>query len=424
MTFRFTSAASFLLLAVLLVVTRPGADAAFPGANGMIAFTQDAAGPESRIFAMNPDGSGRMALSAPGAMDDSPGWSADGNLIAFRRDSATPSEEGVYVMNADGSSAQQVPGTEDAYSPAFSPDGQRLALDLFMSGGDDDLGIINIDGTGLVNLTDTDDVDEYNAKWSPDGDRIVLVRSMPGVNGDIYTVNADGSGLSQLTNTPNDFEGNPGWSPDGTQIVFDFYVSEAERGIAVMNADGSGRQTLTDPGMIRYSPTFSPDGTMIAYVIVLSSVTVRAGLSAEIPGYAIAVMNADGSGETIISPLPDPQDYTPDWGVVPQEPTPTPVPGLRTWGDNNCSGAADPVDSLVTLRHDAGLGTDTGDCPEMGQVVEVALASPHPWGDVDCDGDVNPVDSLKLLRFDGGLDVAQEPNCPPIGSDVQISAPG
>ncbi len=90
------------------------------------------------------------------------------------------------------------------------------------------------------------------------------------------------------------------------------------------------------------------------------------------------------------------------------------------WGDANCSGSADPVDSLLTLRFDAGLGANTGDCPDFGQVVDVALASPHSWGDVDCDGDITPVDSLKLLRFDAGLSVSQEADCPSIGVEVAV----
>ena len=105
----------------------------------------------------------------------------------------------------------------------------------------------------------------------------------------------------------------------------------------------------------------------------------------------------------------------------PPTPAPTPAGQQRTWGDDNCSGDADPIDSLLTLRHDAGLTVNTGDCPGMGEVVEVANASPHPWGDIDCSGEVNPVDSLKLLRFDAGLDVSQPANCPEIGDPVLVS---
>ena len=72
------------------------------------------------------------------------------------------------------------------------------------------------------------------------------------------------------------------------------------------------------------------------------------------------------------------------------------------------------------MRFDAGLGTNTNDCPDFGQVVEVQFASPHPWGDVDCSGSVTPVDSLKLLRFDAGLGVSQADDCPLIGAGVTV----
>ena len=96
--------------------------------------------------------------------------------------------------------------------------------------------------------------------------------------------------------------------------------------------------------------------------------------------------------------------------------TPTAVPGEYTWGDHNCSGDADPIDGLLTLRHDAGLDADTGDCPEFG----AALPASGPqlvWGDVDCSGEIDPIDGLKLLRHDAGLSVQQEQGCPLIGTD-------
>ncbi|MEX2390898.1 MAG: hypothetical protein WD904_04810 [Dehalococcoidia bacterium] len=124
------------------------------------------------------------------------------------------------------------------------------------------------------------------------------------------------------------------------------------------------------------------------------------------------------------TPTPTPTSTATGTASATASPTPTPTGGPLDdevpWGDANCSGESDPVDSLLTLRFDAGLSTNTGDCPPMGEVVEVANASPHPWGDVDCSGEVNPVDSLKLLRFDAGLPVAQEPDCPPIGDTVSV----
>ena len=78
------------------------------------------------------------------------------------------------------------------------------------------------------------------------------------------------------------------------------------------------------------------------------------------------------------------------------------------------------MDSLFVLRGDAGLPTNTGNCPNMGQDIEVLNASPHIWGDVDCTGAMTPVDSLKILRFDAGLSASQEVNCPEMASGVVV----
>ncbi len=123
-----------------------------------------------------------------------------------------------------------------------------------------------------------------------------------------------------------------------------------------------------------------------------------------------------------VSPTPT---STLDGGTATPTPTVADVTATPTgsalgliWGDNNCSGEPDPVDSLVTLRFDAGLSTNTGDCPLMAEVINIVGASLHQWGDVDCSGAVNPVDSLKLLRYDAGLSVGQGSNCPEMGAPV------
>jgi len=141
--------------------------------------------------------------------------------------------------------------------------------------------------------------------------------------------------------------------------------------------------------------------------------TYTMGADGELPGGEPAVYAVNGVFGTDDVPTPSP--------------TASPEPGQpAVWGNmNDCSGAdnpPDPIDSLLTLRADAGLSTNTGDCPPFGTEVDVLNASLHLWGDVDCSGAVNPVDSLKLLRFDAGLSVAQEEGCPVIGSVVIILA--
>ena len=93
------------------------------------------------------------------------------------------------------------------------------------------------------------------------------------------------------------------------------------------------------------------------------------------------------------------------------------------WGDVNCSGESNPIDSLVLLRFDSGLsvGQPPG-CPALGHQLTAASA-PFTWGDVDCSGGINPVDALKVLRSDAGLAVSKAPGCPDIGGALPVVVP-
>ncbi len=104
-------------------------------------------------------------------------------------------------------------------------------------------------------------------------------------------------------------------------------------------------------------------------------------------------------------------------------PTATPLALTFVWGDVNCSGESDLIDSLALLRFDSGLpvGQLPG-CPAMGHAVTPASA-PFTWGDVDCSGGINPVDALKVLRSDAGLAVSKAPGCPEIGSGLPVVVP-
>ena len=73
-----------------------------------------------------------------------------------------------------------------------------------------------------------------------------------GDDGEIYLMNVDGSGVLRLTD--NDYEDAVGtWSPDGSRIVFRS-IRDGDYGIYVMNADGSGAVRLADG----HSPAWSP----------------------------------------------------------------------------------------------------------------------------------------------------------------------
>jgi Tol biopolymer transport system component len=85
-----------------------------------------------------------------------------------------------------------------------------------------DLFRANADGSGLTNLTNTDEIDEDIPAWSPDGYQIAFVaspRSDPRQGRQIYVMGRDGTGVRQLTTLPSP-SSNPVWSPDGSVIAF------------------------------------------------------------------------------------------------------------------------------------------------------------------------------------------------------------
>src|SRR5437667_12381148 len=75
--------------------------------------------------------------------------------------------------------------------------------------------------------------------------------------------NADGSGLTRVTTDVRD--GEPTWSPDGTKLAF-IHVAAGRRRLVTANLDGSGLTVVTS-ALERdvNDPEWSPDGTRLAF---------------------------------------------------------------------------------------------------------------------------------------------------------------
>ena len=91
-------------------------------------------------------------------------------------------------------------------------------------------------GGSVVRLT-TDETNDFAGPWSPDGKRIAYTW-FDLTTSDVWVMNADGTGRTNLTNSPQIDEGFPAWSPDGQRIAFTT-LRDGNNEIYVMGADGT-----------------------------------------------------------------------------------------------------------------------------------------------------------------------------------------
>jgi len=217
------------------------------------------------LYVMNADGSGVTNMTTSpedvqSAFSQSYAqWSPDGSMIAYDGD------DGLYVMNADGSDQRKL---ANGGNPTWSPDSSRIAFAMGRDHGAD-LWTIRPDGTSITQLTQSTGWDELPV-WSPDGSRIAFLREHA-----IYVVNDDGTGLAVVADIKGVYPFQPQWSPDGTMLVFEAEMpvspgSEAtdERNFDIfrVNGDGTGLIDLTPTtDLTENYPIWSPDGSTIAY---------------------------------------------------------------------------------------------------------------------------------------------------------------
>lgn len=162
--------------------------------------------------------------------------------------------------------------------------------------------IMNIDGTGLTQLTHIEE-GACQPAWSPDGNKIVFI-SPCSRNQEFYPasslfiINADGSDLTPLPTAPGgDFD--PAWSPDGTKIAFTSLRRNNNPQIFILDLEKNEVTLLGDPDDRRnFQPAWSPDGQSIAYVG---------------PRNQIWTMAADGSNRYLVSRPSDFANRFPSW---------------------------------------------------------------------------------------------------------------
>lgn len=178
-------------------------------------------------------------------------------------------------------------GTDQTSPPEPPPPDLDVAFELIRDGNPTgDIYRVHANGEGLVNLTNSVGVNTA-PDWSPEGQFIAFTSSRDGFdpttgNAGVYRMRPDGSDVTRIV------MGDGGaWSRDGRLAIAQEGTGAFDYLLVVVDGDGANPVTVTTGGSPLREPSWSPDGSRIAY-------HRAAGIQGPMEG-RLEVANADGT---------------------------------------------------------------------------------------------------------------------------------
>ncbi len=229
--------------------------------NTLVCFISADGSGEKRRFKLHvADSDGHAAKTILSSKEPlmSPAWSPDGRRLAYV--SFESAKAAIYVQQINSGKREQVAAFKGINgAPSWSPDGKSLALTLSYK-GNPDVYLLDLQSKKLQQLTGNSAIDTEPV-WTPDGHSIIFTSDRSG-GPQLYEIAVAGGRAKRLT-----FEGNynssAAISADGQHIAL-LHRQQSNYQIAVLERKSGFLRILTD-GSLDESPSFAPNGSMILY---------------------------------------------------------------------------------------------------------------------------------------------------------------
>lgn len=221
------------------------------------------------------DGAGEETALASFEPIISPAWSPDGRRLAYV--SFENKKPVVYVHSLQDGKRQAVANFKGSNSaPAWSPDGRTLAVVLSIEGGSQ-IFLINADGSGPRRRIAGSGSIDTEPFFSPDGQSIYFTSDRGG-SPQIYRMPA-GGGEAQRVTFEGSYNVSPRVSPDGKRLAY-IARNGGKFQVVVMDLASRQVQTLTDSDKDE-SPSFAPNGRMILLATINAGRGVLSAVSSD-----------------------------------------------------------------------------------------------------------------------------------------------
>lgn len=190
----------------------------------------------------------------------SPAWSPDGDRVAYV--SFEGGRPAVFVQEVATGERRRISARAGINgAPAWAPDGNRIAVALSHE-GNPELYVLDVESDEAQRITNNRAIDT-SPSWGPEGRALYFTSDRSG-NPQIYRVPVDRSRSPERVTYEGRYNASATMSPNGEQLAFVHRTDNGAYRIAVLDRSSGLMRVLTD-GRLDESPTFSSNGRMILY---------------------------------------------------------------------------------------------------------------------------------------------------------------